>query len=385
MDTSSKDSDSSASNSFQVEHLAAWVQYVEKCSLECSGCCPSETDTNSKAQAVLRSVLEMLERMQKVCSSRALLALADGSLQKKPLDIAKLVPSQYRPVANALQTDFAKEADALKEDIGLQGLAERLSLMESALSCCQSELLQNEAAFSQKRAECQEYGNKFSAALEKTLDSEKITCLDPTKQFVGKYGDVTSCVEAWKMKEVEWVFSKDNEKDINSDIDSLKQARKSGQEMLKSLASIVSFKAQSKLLQDALKLCHQTKEEMEGQLAESAKLAAVMVFADMILSGSGNASTVEKNEKYLRKTFGVGKDSLPDKLKELVKESEKKTGPPSTKEEKGGKGQSQSSAATKKEKKEKKEKQEKDNKSDKNKRRQSDPADQHAKKAKKSK
>lgn len=212
------------------------------------------------------------------------------------------------------------------ENADIKELAPNLSVVESACLCAGNSILQDEAVFAQKRQECQDYADQFLKALTKSVEHSKDTLMEPMTHILQKYEGVVTCIEEWKLKDIEWVFSNESEKEINADFDLLKGIRKNLLEFSNQMNPVLSFQAQSSSLQDALKTCKETHEAIKNQFDKVAHLAVHMLFTDTVICNTSKAADVDKNEKYAQKYFGIGKSILAGKLKELVKDVEKKTG-----------------------------------------------------------
>lgn len=93
-------------DSDSIERLTQCVQYVEKCIETFGGGLSDPLNQDCKAQLAFEAVFRLVERMQKICSSRALMSLAKGTL--KGHDLKTVLPSKHLSLANALQTDFVR-------------------------------------------------------------------------------------------------------------------------------------------------------------------------------------------------------------------------------------------------------------------------------------
>ena len=324
------------------DRLAVCVKYVEKCTVACGWSLPEKpSNPPFKGEAAMAAIMKMLERLQKVCASRALLALARGGLVGK--DTKAVLPSSHHSLAHVPQTDWGKERAALKAgDESLETLADKLPMCESALSCQGSSLLQGEEAFSKNIQDCKAYADMFLCGVDKLLDKAKDEIGSSLQAFHDNYQEVIPATEEWKLKDINWMFGAEAEKEVNADISRLKTDKKNSKEVCDVLDRFGNFTSASESITNALKKCSELKTFIEDYTAKASRVAGVMVYAEVVIAGSGD---VEKAEKYCNKTFGVARDTLPEKLKDLLKGMGKKQPGKKEKKEKNETTEAASSSA----------------------------------------
>lgn len=306
---------------FNFDRLSKCLKYAQDCISSCGDFCPPLTTSEpSNAEKSITAVVQMLRRMEKVCVSYALQGLASGKFQGKDYNYKAVLPEMFHPIAHVMETNWADEKDKLAH-AKLETLIEKLSTCESALSFgTSSSKIDLGSTFETKIQECHDFASHFAKALQGSLNEEQSTYLTPLSSFTEKYQMVSSCVSDWTLKEIEWVFCKENEKEVGSDFDTLKESRKQALDFVTCLKPMMEFQSQSEVLKPIVAASHKAKDAVEEAVDAASRLGTVMMFADAVVDGAEAAKPgfVDKTEKYTQKHFGMGKDILPDKLKEMV-------------------------------------------------------------------
>ena len=340
---------------FSFEQLSQCRKYVTTCR-DLFKDFHANAEETCRAQKAVEAIVAMTQRLDKLCTGRAVKALIDRALEGK--DYKAVLPEKYHPVGHALQINWVEEMPKLEnaEMVKLAGFA---TMCEAALSFGATDLW-SEGIFEGKRKECNDFVFAFQTALSKAVDQEGSAMMSPVESFLDKYGAVMQCVDEWKLKDIDWIYKSESEQEIKQDINGFREAWVAATDFSTRIDSLVKFKSQCKTTQALFDKCSELRSKLQEKGLVGCKLCLYMMFSTVAVDGGTSAEDVEATEKYTKKKFNMGREVLGEKLQSLLKalRSKKTVDPeqPKRKAEHNAEGDRKA----KKEKSEKKDKKEKD-------------------------
>ena len=279
----------------------------------------------ARGNATVDALIHMAERLCMISGGYALSAMVNGHLVG--VDFHRVLPKSHHSLANALQTNWAREKEELSS-VNFNPI-QKLALAESAHSCVVSPLLDEEEAFREKKGVCEDYVKAFSQAMGKYINSFVEAAVDPLRQFVDKYAQVPSCVQEWTLQEIEWIFAEgDAQKETKADMNGIGERIKAAREFqAQKMEPLQKFKSQSETIKTSLRSCEALTVRIDELAKEAGSMATCIAFTDIARNPGllvDDPQRVEKVDKFSVKHFGQGKDSLPDKLKDALKAAAQK-------------------------------------------------------------
>ena len=318
---------------YSFEQLQKAVKYVGETSVFFEGLGESIAQINTSTQGekpsravtgpALHSIVRMLERMQTLCTKRAVKEMVSDGLQGK--DFKTVLPEKFHSLAHALQTEWAKELQALEGEPSIEFLGEKASLSETALSCTTSSLW-NEDMFAAKRAECKAYVRAFSLAVTRAMEEQLGPAYrGPMENFLEKYKGVLECLQQWKLKDIEWIYKKEADQEVKDDLNSAHRGTEAALAFSKKLEPLCLFRSQSTEVQTALNKCKDLHKTLADQAQQCALIATNMILSTLAIDENQTVELLEKTEKFTKKVFNLGRECLPEKVQEQLKTLKEKS------------------------------------------------------------
>ena len=298
--------------------LSYHVKFLEAALAECAIIPLKEgmDPLSVKACEAMDEVWKMLQRMQRACVSKAILALSKGELKGEAC--VEVLPVSHRSIAHSLETVWDKEMEYIQDgSLDLEALLQKLNLCESAAVTLEHPILQ-EPAFEKVREQCKNFVQKFVTQLRAVVEQHAQASLNPLESFQEKYKSVTPAVQEWQLKEVDWIFKPAAEAEVKQDLQDFRDARKSAISFAQSLESLTKIGAQSDQLKEAVEIGKGKLVGVKECLHSTALLATTMVFTDTALNKKTTTEDIDGMEKFTQKAFGLGKAQLPEKLGTLL-------------------------------------------------------------------
>lgn len=190
-----------------------------------------------KLKCALQSVMDMLKRLRTVCEGRAMVALVNGKMKNY-----KGLPESMHSVAHCLQVNWDKEIDSVKEEevSDVQPFIAKFDMAEAACAAVVAPPL-SDSIFDSVREKCKTYFQTFVKSCRLTMDQQGNAFYGPLHSFTEKYQELEAAVEAWTLKDVEWMFINDTTEEVKRDMEGLKVAAKQAMEFLKALDGIIKY------------------------------------------------------------------------------------------------------------------------------------------------
>lgn len=350
--------------------------FFEKSMAECSGglkaakavqesnAAEPEKALGASLFQALTALHRMMRHLEGATTARCMEALVNGELKDE--DYKTFLPKQLHSTAHALQVSWDKESDDLAAMTEVQQFMSKIAMMESAVQTAQSSCLADDL-FSGIRGKCKNFAQQFAGLLQKAIVSDADRFSAPLLKFVEKYAEVEAAVESWTLKEVQWMFIEDTEKEVTADVAAVKNYKKEAMDFVEILHELGTHKGAFCQMDAISKAATEQMAKLKEQWTSAGKLATYVVYTDLVVSvDDDQKENLEKLEKYTHKNYGFGVQDLPKKLADQIEAIRKK---PATSEVKSEGGD--------------KEKDKKDK--EKGKKRKSDAGEKKAKKEKKSK
>lgn len=305
-------------------------------------------------------VWKMAERFQKICVSRAIFALSKGELQGKPYEA--VLPDSHHPIAHALQTDWVEEQKQLQA-FDMTSFTKKLSLCDSAVITAEHPLLQDQL-FQETRLRCKEFARNFLAGLRSAVEQGSASFIAPLDTFIGKYQSVINAAEIWEMKDISWWFEGDRRDESKQDVSDLKVAKKEATKFAAEITTLLKCYSETAMVADVLKDAKAAETRVRQKISEVCKLAVTFIMVEAVFDKTLTSEDLDETERICVKFFDVGKDQMPDKLKEMLKSIKPKSSgsKKETDKDKRDKQKKEQKDRHKQEKKEKKETGDKDRK-----------------------
>lgn len=269
------------------------------------------------------AVYDMVGRMERCGTGRALHALVAGDLKDK--DYKAVLPPGYHASAHALQADWEKETAAL-DGISVPDLGKKAVLCECALSCAESHTLADAKTFAGKRLECKNYVMTFVTAVNKVVSELGQAHLSPATNFLDKYQNVTQCLEQWTLKDIDWIYKKENEQEVQTDLITLRDGSVEADKFSESLQALVESHTSFKEAQAAFARGRECQRTLKDRYQSAKSLAAAIMFSTLVVDAGRSQSDVDKTEQMTMQSFGVDRQAVPQKIKDKLRSLPRKGG-----------------------------------------------------------
>ena len=347
--------------------------FLEQCMAQCntglqaakavheSNAAESEKALGASLHQALSALVRMMRHLEGACTARCMQALVNDEL--KDADYKTFLPKHLHSTAHALQISWDKESEDLGGMTEVQQFMSKVAMMESAVATAQSGCLEDEL-FSGIRSKCKNFAQQFAELLGKAILSDSDRFLAPLLKLSEKYAEVEAAVESWTLKEVQWMFMEDTEKEVTDDVAKVKNYKKEAMDFVEILHEIATHKGAFSQMATISKAATEQMAKLKECWTIAGKLATFVVYTDLVVSVDDDQKhDLEKLEKWTQKHYGLGVQDMPKKLADQLEAIRKKKpapgeakgeNPDNEKEkEKGKKRKSEGGEKVKKEKKEK--------------------------------
>lgn len=317
----SSDGDESDSSVLNVDNLEKVSRFMDKCMSFCEPASELAEKLDASHQLkeslckALSAICRMLRRLGACHNSRVLLAWERKELKGK--DYRSILPKSLHPAAHALQLDWAPEIDAIGQAADISGFLPKLSLAEASFAGMNARPLQDDM-FVTARERFASFATAFTAGLTNAVEQDSGSMMSPLDSFNVKYKDIERCVPDWTLKDVEWVFSPEHEKSTKADLDNLRSAKKGATDLADALQSFMKHSTQAEQLKEIQKKAEVERAKLTAAIDLAGKLQTWIYFTALVLDPSAGKEHVEKTEKFCKKSWGHGRDQLPEKLAKQI-------------------------------------------------------------------
>lgn len=270
--------------------------------------------------AAAESIYKLLMRLTHVQRSRALISWMSGDL--KDQDYKAFFPKDLYPVAHATQIEWDKELETIENSSEITTFTAKLDIFQSAVGVKASGTLMKSMAFEEMSNHVTAFLDKFPHNFQALINQRAETLGMPFHNYIQKYDACLPAIEAWTLKDVEWVFQPQYTQEINKDIEQSHEGRKQVDEFFKQLEPVEKHPAAISHLPDIVQSAAKHRATLEEQVKKFCVITSCNLYASQVIEPKSTKGDYEFAEKYsFKKLRLTGHDHLPDKLKKMVKDA----------------------------------------------------------------
>lgn len=281
---------------------------------------------------LLFAVCGMLGRLQTTHTSHVMMAWTNGHF-KDNKNLKPFLPKQLHSLAHALAVDWKQEISAIEDSQEFSQFVAKLGVAEASYSAIDSAQIEGDV-FQTVKADLSKYTQAFSSGMTKLLRDMSQSTLGPLEKFNSKYEGAERAVTDWTVKDIDWIFAPENAPDVENDQTQAKTARMAAADFVKELEGAGKHVTEVPALKEIIA---QAEKERTGILEaeqKTVKLQLYILYTSLVMDPTAAKRDVEDADKVSKKLFGLGRDSLPEKLAANVKDVEKRVLPKESKEKK---------------------------------------------------